>query len=128
MIVLKNVTKKYGRLGVLSDVSFSVTPGEFVCITGPSGAGKSTLLSLLIGAEGVSSGSVSVDSVDLKQIPAPAMQLFRRRVGYMFQDYRLLPHATVRENIAFPLEVCGQPDEAIRQRVTELVDRMKLDK
>src|SRR4051812_45491047 len=102
MIVLKNVSKNFGRTKVLAGISLKFQPGEFVCITGPSGAGKSTLLSLLIGAEVPSSGSILVDGADLQSVPGPALQIFRRKVGMVFQDYKLLRNRTVQENIAFP--------------------------
>lgn len=127
MIVLKNVSKTYGKTRVLTDVSFRVEPGEFVCIIGPSGAGKTTLISLLIGAEQPTHGSVEIDGVDLKVVPPPAMQMFRRRIGVVFQDYKLLKNRTVAENVAFPLEVCGVPDPVIRRRVPELLKRMEID-
>ncbi len=126
MILLKNVTKTYGKTPVLDDVSLRIDPGEFVCVIGPSGAGKSTLLSLLVGAENVTSGSISVDDVDLRTVPPPALQLFRRKVGVVFQDYKLLQDRTVEENIAFPLEVCGVSDADIKMRVPQLLKRMNL--
>jgi cell division transport system ATP-binding protein len=126
MIVLKNVSKAYGKMKVLSDVSFQVQPREFVCVTGPSGAGKSTLIHLLIGAEEASSGIVEVDGVDLRTVPPGAMQLYRRRVGVVFQDYKLLQHRTVYENVAFPLEVAGVTDAAINKRVPEVLKQMGL--
>jgi cell division transport system ATP-binding protein len=121
MIALKRVTKTYGRTKVLHDVSFRIDPHEFVCVTGPSGAGKTTLLLLLIGAEHVTSGSIEVDGVDLRAVPPPVLQLYRRRIGMVFQDGKLLGNRTVAENIAFPLEVCGAPDAVIRKRVPELL-------
>ena len=107
MIVLKHVSKSFGKTKVLTDVSFRVDPKEFLCITGKSGAGKTTLMSLLIAASEVSAGTIEIDGIDLRLVPAPALQLFRRRIGVVFQDYKLLPNRTVAENIAFPLEVCG---------------------
>jgi cell division transport system ATP-binding protein len=126
MIVLKNVSKDYGEGKVLDNVSFRIDPGEFVCVTGPSGAGKSTLLSLLVGADTISTGSISVDGVDLRTVPGGALQIFRRRVGIVYQDYKLLGNRTVTENIAFPLEVCGAEDAVIAKRVPELIQRMQL--
>ena len=126
MIVLKNVSKAYGKRTVLSNVSLELGPGEFVCVTGPSGAGKSTLLSLLVGIEAATSGVIEVDGVDLRQVPPGALQIFRRRVGVVFQDYKLLENRTVAENIAFPLEVCGAADALIQKRVPELLRRMNL--
>jgi cell division transport system ATP-binding protein len=128
MISLKNATKDYGRGPVLDDVSLTINPGEFVCLVGHSGAGKSTLLSLLMGAETVTSGGVTVDGVDLRDVPAGALQIFRRKLGIVFQDFKLLQNRTVAENIAFPLEVCGMSDAAIEKRVAELLKRMELTK
>lgn len=128
MIVLDKVTKRYGDLEVLKGISFAIEPNEFVCITGASGAGKSTLIHLLIGAEGVSSGQVNVDGVELKKVPKRALQLYRRRIGIVFQDYKLLWSRTVEENIAFPLEICGASDAVIKARVDELVEMMELKK
>lgn len=126
MIVLKKVSKVFGRTKVLEDISFQIDPKEFICITGPSGAGKSSLISLLIGAEDVTTGAIEIDGVDLRSIPPPVLQLMRRRIGIVFQDYKLLPDLTVAENIAFPLEVCMAPDKTIRKRVPELLKRMDL--
>lgn len=126
MIVLKDVSKTFGKLTALSGVSFRIDPKEFVCITGPSGSGKSTLLALIIGAEEPTKGRVEIDGVDLRSVPEPALQFFRRRVGVMFQDYRLIQNRTVAENIAFPLEVCGISDRHIGKRVPELLTRMGL--
>jgi len=126
MIVLKNVSKSFNRKRVLSDLTLRVDPGELVCITGPSGSGKTTLIHLLAGVEEVTNGTIEVDGVDLRAIPAPAMRLFRQRVGVVFQDYKLLPHYTVHENIAYPLEVYGTPEPEMSARVTELLKLMKL--
>ncbi|MFA5273588.1 MAG: ATP-binding cassette domain-containing protein [Candidatus Peribacter sp.] len=126
MIVLKEVTKTFGKKTVLDHVSLTINPGEFVCIVGPSGAGKTTLLKLLIGAERVTGGGIEVDGVDLRAIPPPVLQLFRRRVGFVFQDYRLIPHRTVAENCAFPLEAGVWSDAAIRERVTDVLQILGL--
>ncbi len=126
MLALKNVTKSFGATKVLDGITLEIHPGEFVCITGPSGAGKSSLLHLLAGAEQPTSGSFEVDSVNLRSVPPQALQLFRRRIGIVFQDYKLLSHLTVSENIAFPLEVCGVPSAQIVQRVNELLSFMQL--
>lgn len=127
MLELKNVSKAYGSTIVLRDVSFQVRPGEFVCLTGPSGAGKSTLLNLIVGGEDASQGSIEVDGVDLKKVPRGALQLYRRKVGVVFQDYKLLPNRTVEENVAFPLEACGAPDAEINVRVPELLKQVGMN-
>ncbi|PIR53978.1 cell division ATP-binding protein FtsE [Candidatus Peregrinibacteria bacterium CG10_big_fil_rev_8_21_14_0_10_42_8] len=128
MIELKGASKTYGKTKVLSDISFRVDPGEFVCITGPSGAGKSTLLHLLTGAEDITKGKIEVDGVDLRLIPPIALQMFRRKLGIVFQDYKLLSNRTVSENIAFPLEVCGAPDDHIEKRVRKVLELVDLTK
>lgn len=128
MIVLKNVGKSYGQMKVLDGISIRIDPGEFVCITGKSGAGKSTLLHLLTGAENITRGSIEVDGVNLDAVPPAAMQLYRRRLGIVFQDYKLLKNRTVAENIAFPLEVCGVSDKEIAKRVEQVLKEMDLTK
>lgn len=122
MIVLRNVTKEFRAAAVLSDVSFRVDPKEFVCLTGPSGAGKTAILSLLIGASVPTRGSVEVDGVDLRRVPPDALQLYRRRIGVVFQDLKLLPNRTVEENVAFPLEVAGVPESVLEKRVKEVLE------
>jgi len=128
MIELIGIAKYYGKTKVLSDISLSIEPGELVCITGPSGAGKSTLLHLLTGAEEATKGKIEIDGVDLRIVPPRALQIFRQRLGIVFQDYKLLKNRTVAENIAFPLEVCDVPDAdidiAVRQVLT-IIDMTK---
>jgi len=126
MIVLKEVTKIFGKKTVLDHVSLTINPGEFVCVVGPSGAGKTTFLELLIGAGRVTEGGIEVDGVDLRAIPPTVLQLYRRRVGFIFQDYRLIPHRTVRENCAFPLEAAGWNDAQIKERVTDVLQILGL--
>lgn len=128
MIILKGVSKSYGKTAVLSDITVRIDPQELVCITGKSGAGKSTLLHLLTGAEAATKGIVEVDGVDLRVVPATVLQLYRRRVGIVFQDYKLIAHRTVAENIALPLEICGLHDLAIERRVTEILKELDLGK
>jgi cell division transport system ATP-binding protein len=127
VITIDNLTKRFGARAVLDGVSFAVRPNEFACITGPSGAGKTTLMHILIGAEAFDQGSVSIDGVELRKIPAHALQLYRRRLGIVFQDYKLLWNRTVAENIAFPLEICGASDSAITARVQEVLTQMQLE-
>jgi cell division transport system ATP-binding protein len=128
VILLKNVWKSFGQATVLKDITLRIDPGELVCITGRSGAGKSTLLHLMTGAENISKGGIEVDGVDLRQIPSPVMQLYRRRIGVVFQDYKLIPGMTVAENVAFPLEVCGVSDPEIALRVGTLLKELELSK
>lgn len=126
MIVLDHVTKKFGNREVLSDVSFRVDPGEFVCVSGPSGCGKTVLLELLTGAALATTGMVGIDGADLRKVPAEGLQLYRRRLGIVFQDGKLLPYCTVEENIRYPLEICGAPEAWAKNRVEEVLESMEL--
>jgi cell division transport system ATP-binding protein len=110
VLVLNNVTKTYpnGR-NALQDVDLVIPEGDFVFLVGPSGAGKSTLMKLLIRDELANEGTVLLDGEDLAKLPRRRVPKVRRKVGIVFQDYKLLPTKTVRENIAFALEVTGTP-------------------
>lgn len=124
MIVLDHVSKSFGEKVVLKDVSFRVDPKEFVCVSGPSGCGKTVLVEMLVGATPPTSGTVSIDSVDLHAVPEAGLQLFRRRLGIVFQDLKLLPLCTVEENVQFPLEICGAPEAWSKKRVNEVLKAM----
>jgi len=126
MIGFHGVTKKFGTHVVLSDVTFSIEPGEFVVLKGASGVGKSTIINLLIGAEKPDSGSVEVDNMVINEIDSDTLQLYRRKLGVVFQDYKLLPRKTVFENVAFALEVCEAPIEVINERVPEVLEKVGL--
>lgn len=126
MIELKSVSKDFGRGKVLDGISFRIEPKECVCILGPGGSGKSVLMSMLIGADAPTGGTVVVDGADLRAIPRPALRLFRRKMGVVFQDGKLLGGRTVAENIAMPLEICNAGGAVIERRVNELLLQMNL--
>jgi len=126
MIAFRNVTKKYGAHLVLDRVSFEIQPNEFVLLKGPSGSGKSTIVALLIGAEKPDQGIVELDKVVVNDMDEDTLQLYRRKVGVAFQDYKLLPRKTVFENVAFAMEVCGEPNELIERRVPEVLEKVGL--
>ena len=123
MIKLENVTKVY-KTGVraLNDVSLDIAPGEFVYVIGPTGAGKSTFIKLLYREEVATSGKVFVDGQDVKKIKNWKVPYFRRKIGVVFQNYRLLPKKTVFENIAFALEVTDTPKVEIRKKVRRVLE------
>jgi cell division transport system ATP-binding protein len=101
----------------LDDVDLTLGEGEFVFLVGPSGAGKTTLLKLLIRDERPTSGEVILDGRNLARVPRRKVPELRRKIGIVFQDYKLLPTRTVRENVAFALEVTGTPRRQIRPAV-----------
>lgn len=117
MIIFDKVIKKYKNKRVLDEVNLSIKDGDFVSIIGPSGAGKSTLVYTLIGAEKIQAGNITVDGYRINEMSDKEMQYYRRRIGVVFQDYRLLPQKTVAENVAFALEVCGFEDKEIKKKV-----------
>lgn len=121
MIHFDNVTKKFGEKTVLDKIQAEIEGQEFVVITGPSGAGKSTFLHLLIGAEKPTSGTISVDDFMVNELEPNLLAEYRRKLGMVYQDYRLLPHKTVDENVAFALEACGYPDEYVAERTDEVL-------
>lgn len=117
MIQFVNVTKTYGSLKALDNVSFSISFGEMVFVVGPSGAGKSTLMKLLYREEKPTSGQVFVSNVDVSGLPNTQIPLLRRKMGIIFQDFKLLPSKTCFENIAYPLFAIGMDSLEIRKRV-----------
>ena len=119
MIQLVHVTKQYDRRPALSDVSLEVQKGEFVLLMGPSGAGKSTLLRMLIGAERPDHGQVFVNGKNVGLLKPSDVPYLRRKVGTVFQDFRLLLKKSVFENVALPLLVQGVSQMDIRRKVTE---------
>jgi cell division transport system ATP-binding protein len=126
MISFQNVTKKFGAHLVLDNVSFQVHPNEFVVFSGTSGAGKSTIIALLIGAIRPSSGVVLVDDLEVSDMDKNTLQLFRRKIGVVYQDYKLLEKKTVFENVAYAMEVCNEPDDLIHLRVPEVLEKVGL--
>ncbi len=126
MIFFNNVSKEYHSSGtVLSDITVEIKPKEFVSVVGPSGAGKTTLMKLLLTEEKPSSGEVLFESVDVHRLKNDEVNQYRRRIGVIFQDFRLLPDKTAYENIAFAMEAAGRDDDEIATdvpHVLELVD------
>jgi cell division transport system ATP-binding protein len=122
VLVLHDVTKTYpnGKVA-LRDVDLVLPEGDFVFLVGPSGAGKSTLLKLLIRDELATRGAVVLDGDDLARLPRRQVARVRRKIGIVFQDFKLLPRKTVWENVAFALEVTGTPGRRIRPAVDRVL-------
>ncbi len=128
MIYFDNVTKQYSGAGepAVADVTLSVAPKEFVSIVGHSGAGKTTLLKLLLAEERPSGGSVFYESVDVNDLPSSALHHYRRKIGMVFQDFRLIPNKTAYENIAFAMEAVGRTDAEIAADVPYILELVNL--
>jgi cell division transport system ATP-binding protein len=126
MIHFDKVSKFYSYYSVsLEDISFSIEPKEFVSIVGHSGAGKTTLLKMFLAEERPSKGKIFFESTDINTLKRNQINDFRRKVGVVFQDFRLLPDKNVYENIAFAMEAAGRNDDEIEAdvpHVLELVD------
>jgi cell division transport system ATP-binding protein len=128
MILLDRVTKTYGKtLGTALDrVSLHVEPKEFVIVIGQSGAGKSTLLKLLTREERPSSGKMIVGGIDYDKLSDKDIPLLRRKIGVVFQDFKLLPNRTVFENVAFALEIVGVSTKEINNTVPRVLEIVNL--
>src|SRR3990167_8742348 len=128
MVKFKDVTKRFGSVMSLNDVSFTVDKGEFVFITGPSGSGKTTILKLVLGEIMPSSGEVIVDGTNLHTSKSPDIPLFRQKIGTVFQDFKVLPERTVAENVEVALAVIGLPQSDWDRRVDHVLKLVGLSK
>ncbi len=132
MIFFNNITKVYPahfnkkEKIVLENVSFKVEKGEFVSLVGRSGAGKTTLFKILLGEEKPTDGNIFFDGQDVHKIAPSKFYKMRRRIGTIFQDYKLLPSKTVYENVAYAMEVTGASDEDIARDVPEVLEMVDL--
>lgn len=127
MIEFHNVTKRYPESGeALSEVSFRIERGELAFLTGHSGAGKSTLLRLIPAIERPTRGSIEVDGVAVQNLRARQIPFLRRKLGLIFQDYRLLNDRTVFENVALPLLITGHHPHEVGRRVRAALDKVGL--
>jgi cell division transport system ATP-binding protein len=127
MIQMFHVEKAYpGDPPTLQDINLRVEKGEFVFLTGPSGAGKSTLLKLVFAAELPTGGQVLVGGHNVGRMQASGIPYLRRNVGVVFQDFKLLPHRTVAQNVAFTLEVLGAPRREVEGKVERMLKRVGL--
>src|SRR3989344_6365848 len=122
LIKFDDVSKKYtSSITAINDINLEIKGGEFVFLVGPSGAGKSTLLRLLSRETFPSSGKILVDNIDLAKIKSKDLPLYRRKVGFVFQDFKLLDDRTIFENVAIALEVRNFTEEQIRKDVERIL-------
>lgn len=127
MIEFINVTKEYSDTSALSNVSFHIDDGEFVFIVGHSGAGKTTMTKLLLREEKVTEGKILVDGIDVTALPASRIPHYRRKLGMVFQDFRLFGDKTAYENIACIMRAVGTPGKEIRRRVPALLRTVSME-
>ena len=128
IVQFDNVGLRYGtEREVLSDVSFTLYPGSFYFLTGASGAGKTSLLRLLYLAQRPSRGIIRMFGTDVITVPRARLPAFRRRIGVVFQDFRLVSHLSAFDNVALPLRVSGVPESEIRKPVADMLDWVGLD-
>jgi len=128
VVQFDNVGLRYGtEREVLSDVSFTLFPGSFYFLTGASGAGKTSLLKLLYLAQRPSRGAIRMFGTDVITVPRSSLPAFRRRIGVVFQDFRLVPHLSAFDNVALPLRVAGVPESEIGQSVADMLEWVGLD-
>lgn len=129
MIYFDNVSKLYsdGRSAALQEVTFQVAPKEFVSIVGHSGAGKTTLLKLIIAEDKPTHGQVFFESLDIHRIPRSHLPQYRRKIGTVFQDFKLLSNKTAYENIAFAMEANNRSDDEIAENVPQALALVDLE-
>lgn len=126
MIQFNRVTKHYGTVRALDGASFTILPREFVSLVGPSGAGKSTVIRLITCEDYPTFGQVTIDGKDIHLLRKSYIPYYRRQIGVVYQDFKLLPHKTVFENVAFALEVTGASDEVIKTETTKILELVGL--
>lgn len=129
MIQAYNITMEYNKESrALDNVTLKVPKGDFVYVTGPSGAGKSTLLKLLYSEERPGRGQVLIDGQNMTRMRPKQIALLRRRIGVVFQDFKLLTRRTIYENVAFPLEIQGKKRYEVSKKVYQTLKMVGLDK
>lgn len=122
MIIFSEVVKQFKQNKVLNGISFHITKGEFACLIGKSGAGKSSIMHLIIGADTPTSGKIMVKGEMVSELSRHDLQIFRRGIGVVFQDYKLLEEKTLFENVAFPLQVTDENKKSITQKTYEALE------
>ncbi len=126
MIYFNNVSKIYKDSVALDDVTFTIGAGEFVSIVGHSGAGKTTLTKMILVDENPTDGTVFFESIDVHKLKSNELTNLRRRMGVVFQDFKLLPNKTAYENIAFAMEAAGKTEEEIKSDVPHVLELVNL--
>lgn len=126
MVSFDHVSKKYGTTSALEDITLEIKQGEFVFLVGSSGAGKSTLLRLLTRETQPTSGKILVANKDITKLKSGDIPKYRQKIGFIFQDFKLLDYRTVFENVALTLEVLGKSDEEINKQVEHILKLVEI--
>ncbi|OGM12584.1 hypothetical protein A2V80_01860 [Candidatus Woesebacteria bacterium RBG_16_39_8b] len=121
MLVFKNVSKSFGDVVALSDISFNIDDGEFVLLSGPSGAGKTTLLRLILRQLLPDSGEILLNEKNIAKLSERDIPILRKQIGVVFQDFKVLPERTLRENVEVALAVIGVPESEWKERVDHML-------
>lgn len=127
MIIFDKVTKKFGDIIALEDVSFTLDKGEFVFLTGTSGAGKTTLIKLLLGEYLPTQGDIAINDEKISKVSKKNLYLWRRKLGVVFQDYKLFWDKTVAENVALPLYIVKMPPKEVDEKVQKILELVGLE-
>lgn len=127
MLKLESVTKKFGEVMALANVSFEMKKGEFAFLTGSSGAGKTTVVRLILGEFLPTEGKIFFNGQDLTKISRKKIPFLRRDMGVIFQDFRLIADRTVFENVALPLEIIGEKKPEIKEKVEKVLKKVGLE-
>ncbi len=127
LVYFQNVSKKYDNSLILDNINFELAGGEFVSIVGKSGVGKTTLLKMLVRAEKPTKGRIFFHDKDIAKLDSRGVSLLRRKIGIVFQDFKLLANRTAFENVAFAMEVAGYPEKDIKRDVPEVLHLVNLD-
>ena len=128
MIQIFHAAKKFGANVALEEINLKFQKGEFVFITGPSGAGKTTLLRLMFGAERPTEGQILINGINLNRINRTRLDTLRRKIGFIFQDFKLLLRKTVFQNVALALEVAGERPSVTRKKTRQVLRAVGLAK
>ena len=127
MITFENVSKIYDNgFGALKGISFHIEKGEFVFLVGSSAAGKSTIIKLMMKEESATGGSIFINDIDVNALRHKEIPFFRRTLGVVFQDFRLLPNKNVQENVAYAMEIVGASNKDIRKNVPQVLSQVGL--
>jgi cell division transport system ATP-binding protein len=122
MIKLHRVTKYYeNKIAAINDINLNINKGEFVFITGPSGAGKSTLIKLIFSSERPNTGEIVVNNENITRMSSKKIPYFRRKVGVVFQDFKIIQNRSVFDNVAFPLDIIGTRRKLVKKKVWQVL-------